>query len=242
MIETLRYGYGEDHVKTVKLEFERFDNITKGDIKRLAGVYMAYNSNDKVIYVGESRNVWQRVPNHFQQARGKFWKEISYVMVAYIDLDRYERHIIEGILVSKYQPQFNFSDEMINTKPMGKHADKIEDIVYYIKHLNYPYGRVAKALKMGADTVKKYADLPIDLPKDYKPKYYVKPSKETKQYTKITQGVFNEIRKFLENNPQMTNKDVAEKFNTYGSRIGEIKRLEYPAFKMWEEARLKATV
>ena len=241
MIETLRYGYGEDHIKTVKLEFERFDNITKGDIKRLAGVYMAYNSNDKVIYVGESRNVWQRVPNHFHN-RGKFYKEISYVMVAYIELDRYERHIIEGILVSKYQPQFNFSDEMINTKPMGKHSDKIEDIVYYIKHLNYPYGRVAKALKMGTETVKKYADFPIDLPKDYEPKYYVKPSKETKEYVKITQGLFNEISDFIELNPTMTNKDIAEKFGTYGSRIGEIKNPKYPAFIKWAEARTKATV
>ena len=237
MKETLMYGYGAN-IKGVELEFTKITDETKYTIENSAGIYLAYNSNDEVIYVGESKSMNKRVPVHFGIG-GKFHEELSYMMVAYVEVDRYERHIIEGILFQKYQPKHNSNDESINIKnKLG--ADLVHDIYYYVNVKHYPVGRVADGLNVSRNTVSNYANSELVLPENYEPVRFVKAPLRNK-YTKINQHSFNEIRKVMETEYRVTNVEIAKRFNTYDSVVSQIRNLKTPQYKAWEKLRTRAT-
>jgi hypothetical protein len=237
MKETLMYGYGAN-IKGLELDFIKITDETKYTIENSAGIYLAYNSNDEVIYVGESKTLNKRVPVHFGIG-GKFHEELAYMMVAYVEADRYERHIIEGILFQKYQPKHNSNDDSLKFKNKLS-AELLHDIYYYVNVKGYPIGRVADGLKVSSGTVSKYANSELVLPENYKPVRYVRDSVRNK-YTKITRQSFNEIREIIEKEYKVTNLEIAKRFNTYDSMISQIRNLKTPQFQAWEELRKRAT-
>lgn len=81
---------------------------TKKLLKKQAGVYIIFNSKNKIIYIGESCDIRSRVFTHLSSA--KFRYEIELIAVFYKDMDRYERITLEAMLTKQYAPKHDRSD------------------------------------------------------------------------------------------------------------------------------------
>ena len=67
-------------------------------------IYLFYNNNNIVIYVGHTQNIANRMSKHIEES--PFWEEVSYIMCAETlnlnSLADYERYYIQ-----KYKPKYN---------------------------------------------------------------------------------------------------------------------------------------
>lgn len=67
-------------------------------------VYIVYNCDNEVIYVGQSINIDSRIANHIENTA--WWNEVTIVIIAEVEepvrLDDYERYYIQ-----KYNPKYN---------------------------------------------------------------------------------------------------------------------------------------
>ncbi|MCR5021976.1 GIY-YIG nuclease family protein [Ruminococcus sp.] len=67
-------------------------------------IYLFYDKNNIVIYIGHTQNIAKRMSKHIEES--PFWKEVSYIMCAETpdlnSLADYERYYIQ-----KYKPKYN---------------------------------------------------------------------------------------------------------------------------------------
>lgn len=81
-------------------EPEKITTLLK-NIDEKGGIYLLYDSAEKLIYIGQSDNLWERI---FQQL--KVMPDAKAFRVVYID-DPYEREIYETAMINSLKPSKN---------------------------------------------------------------------------------------------------------------------------------------
>lgn len=104
-----------DGLKMMMLKAPKDDGVVlidsyKETVKEKAGVYRIYNDQDKLMYVGQSRNLKRRIGEHFRGKRkGYFIYKVKYFYVecednfvtnSYLDL-------YETLLIRELKPRYN---------------------------------------------------------------------------------------------------------------------------------------
>ena len=98
-------------------------NLKKESIikKNKIGVYLFYNDNKEVVYIGKTKNclkhrIHYHIINSIQEYRlnrgdleecFKLYKRLKYKYLSYIQLDEEYIHFIESYLINKYKPIYN---------------------------------------------------------------------------------------------------------------------------------------
>ncbi|PAW43717.1 hypothetical protein CKQ69_30930 [Bacillus toyonensis] len=163
-------------------------------------------------------------------------------MYAYLNEDRYERGIIEGLLVDKYRPALNCNDEMTGEAKSNVPKSVAYDTLYYIKHTNIRDFVIGRAL--GVDTkfvnnCRHFGNLNhLTLPEGYKPNVVITPEfiqNAVITRKRVSKETFNQVRDLLEEGSRPTK--VSRKLGIDVSTVANIKHLRTATFKKWEEQR-----
>ncbi|MDF3555516.1 GIY-YIG nuclease family protein [Bacillus cereus] len=247
--EELVYGF-RDNETYLTLYFSRVDLEDFKTLQPRAGVYMIYSKENELMYIGETTSLYRRMfyhltPNHGKKELNK--DTVGHVMFAYLDEDRYERGIIEGLLVQKYRPALNCDDEMKADAMLKVDKEIAYDTLYYLKHTNIRDFVIAKAL--GVDNhfvtnVRKGGNLNhLTLPEGYKPTVEITPefiegAVITRNHT--SQTTFNQIRELLEEGNKPI--EISRQLGVNPVTVSNIKNLRGLKFKKWEEQRTNKAV
>lgn len=244
-VEELVYGNkGNETYLTLYLTKVTVDEINK--VENRGGIYMIYDLKGELMYVGESKRLNGRIREHFSKSKGK--KEINkdtigHILFNYVGVDRYERAVIEGLLVNKYKPALNCTDEMLCKIQANLEESVVKDIIYYSRNTPIKDYIVAKAMQIDAETVSNikrgeaYGHVQIE--KDYTPvvkisQEFVEKSKFTK--TTVTKEMFNTARELLEEG-LYKQCVIAKKLGVSSFTLNKIKNLYYPKYQKWEGER-----
>lgn len=97
---------------TFRLSFYQYDIAKTGNFPTGSGVYLLLDKDGKVIYVGESKALRKRLRNHLcGDGRSKyFYQQIAKVYIAELSVGKYQRQVVEGLLVTQYNPPYNIGD------------------------------------------------------------------------------------------------------------------------------------
>ena len=85
---------------------------------KMCGVYILYDKNKQIIYVGKSKNVRNRLVNHLfldsinmyisdEQRSKMLSKRKDSVYFSYIEVECKYMHLLEVGLITKHQPKYN---------------------------------------------------------------------------------------------------------------------------------------
>lgn len=249
MIEKITYGYGEV-IKTISLEFK---TVSPNELKEAItiegkGLYLIHGSKGSVIYVGESMRLKARLQSHIRGHDNAkyYYKGIEKISYCKFDCEVYERRLIEGILIAKYQPLYN-SDDMTAFKNRSEsrqtvELDQIYHILYYSK-LGVKQAILEEHLQIKRATIQNYVSgvsgADIELPEDFKPIIVIDiDNKENIGLQRVNKEVFNEVRAMLELGLKHVN--IADKLNIHPVNVTYIKQLKYKKFQQWEQERQEA--
>jgi predicted GIY-YIG superfamily endonuclease len=88
------------------------ENLTAVSIKHGRGIYLFYTSDDKLLYVGKSENIKNRIRTHLSgkdSATGKFINFVSKISIIYVDWDvnRQALFSVERWFITNLKPVFN---------------------------------------------------------------------------------------------------------------------------------------
>jgi predicted GIY-YIG superfamily endonuclease len=88
------------------------ENLTAKSIIHGRGIYLLYTSDDKLLYVGKSENIKNRIRTHLggkDVATGKFVKFVSKIRVIYVDWDVHRQNLfrVERWIIGNLKPAFN---------------------------------------------------------------------------------------------------------------------------------------
>jgi excinuclease UvrABC nuclease subunit len=99
-----------------KVTFTEYAKDKTGELPLGSGVYILINRKGKVLYVGESKALRKRLRNHLcGDGRSKaFYRQIEFIFIAELNAGKYERQIIEGLLVTKFNPPYNCGDRAVS--------------------------------------------------------------------------------------------------------------------------------
>tara|TARA_R110000796_G_scaffold232080_1_gene350235 strand:+ start:684 stop:1127 length:444 start_codon:yes stop_codon:yes gene_type:complete len=97
--------------------------------KNKSGVYLFYNNNKEVVYIGKSVNcLKQRIHHHIInvikdylisiediEERFRLYKRNNYKYLSFVEVDESNVHFVESYLINKYKPLYNieFNKEFI---------------------------------------------------------------------------------------------------------------------------------
>ncbi|HDR3499676.1 TPA: GIY-YIG nuclease family protein [Bacillus toyonensis] len=243
-VEELVYGdKGNETYLTLflnRIEVEDFDKL-----QNRAGVYIIYNTENEPIYIGETSSVGRRVKEHLIPSNKKRIEKdtIGYVSFNYLDnADRYERSVIEGLLVQKYRPALNCDDMMLHDGMTERDTSLIRDVIFYIRNTTLSNRVISMALDVNTSFVKnirtKGTHNAVKLPSGYQPSVTITQDMIEKALVvkRINQTEFNEIREMFEAG-QTNQCEIARKYRVSANTIRLIKILASPRYKKWEEQR-----
>lgn len=250
-VEELVYGFkGNETYLTLYLK--KVEQVNFSQLENRAGVYMIYSNKNELMYIGETTSLKRRIITHLGADYGK--EEInkdtvSHILYAYLDEDRYERGVIEGLLVHKYRPALNCNDAMVGESRSKVDPVVAQEVIYYAKNTEIADHIIAKALNVDNGFVnnirnKGYLNHVI-LPKGYTPKTvitqeFIDENSAVKQNS-ISRTTFFEIRELIERG-SMKQIEIARKFSVEKSTVTRIKNLHYPKYRKWEEQRIGKAV
>lgn len=250
-VEELVYGTrGNETFLTLYLTKATQEELSKLDNR--GGIYMIYNHEDELLYVGESTRLRKRLKSHLLEDYGKVEinkDTFAYVLYQYVGVDKYERCIIEGLLVQKYKPALNCTDEMVRKASATLNDDTVNDVLYYVRNTSIKDYIVAKALNVRRENVR---DMRVgnthahkQLPSGYVPtvhisKEFIEENTQIKT-ARITKEEFNEARELL-NEGLVKQTVIASKLGISNGTVSAIKKLERPTFREWERERLEKAV
>jgi predicted GIY-YIG superfamily endonuclease len=88
------------------------ENLTAKSVTAGRGVYLLYTSDDKLLYVGKSENVKNRIRTHLSgrdPSTGKFINFVSKVRIIYVDwcVGRQSLFSVERWFIGNLRPAFN---------------------------------------------------------------------------------------------------------------------------------------
>jgi hypothetical protein len=87
-------------VRMADIPIPQASGLSQLPTSRVSGIYFLWRK-EQIVYVGQSRNITQRIADHIQEGKKRF-DGMSYIAVEVIRLDRVERYFIETLL-----PQYN---------------------------------------------------------------------------------------------------------------------------------------
>jgi hypothetical protein len=100
-----------------QLEFIELPPVPKSIPRGSAGIYYFMDKNDRVLYVGESKDAYARVVQHLlgKGKSAKFYKQIvrMFFFETYVSCNL--RKVWEGLLIEKWNPPYNVDDEELRT-------------------------------------------------------------------------------------------------------------------------------
>ena len=135
-MKKLVYGIGEKLYSQV-LQLEELTDLTRTkELPRARGVYILFGEDDTVLYVGETKQVRQRVRHHLkgQGPSKRFYKDIRKIKYAHASYDKHLRGLVESLLDVEYKPLYNFKDEDMATSH-GLDEKLLHDIIFYAREL-----------------------------------------------------------------------------------------------------------
>lgn len=97
------------------------------------GVYLVFDSTQKVLYVGRSENIRARWINHHRYAD---LEKMSCIKIAWIEIkSSLQRYVAEAVLIDWFKPVFNLVPGVIN-KPLAqlriRASLRAVDVGYYL--------------------------------------------------------------------------------------------------------------
>lgn len=108
---TLKIDFSLDFLGEIsELPLHIYSPKTQKTIKNETAVYIIFNSENEIIYIGESCDVKSRLKSHLYMSR--FRNEIAFMGVFYKDMDKYERISLEAMLTKQYNPKHDRSDHI----------------------------------------------------------------------------------------------------------------------------------
>lgn len=244
-VEELVYGF-KGNETYLTLYFSRMDLEDFNKLQPRAGVYMIYSKENELMYIGETTSLIRRVRNHLTPNWGK--KELNkdtvgHIEYAYINEDRYERGIIEGLLVQKYRPALNCNDEMCGDSLTKIPKEVQQDAVYYARNTDIRPYIIARALNVDNAIIANLRNLGtfnhLELPEGYTPKVVITQEfidNAVVTFKHVSQTAFNQIREMLEEG-SMKHVEIARKFAITPTTVSNIHHLKTTKFKKMEEAR-----
>jgi len=250
-IEQVVYGTkgNEMYLTLVMKKVETADYY--GTLENKPAIYKFYNKEDKLVYVGETKILRKRVTCHFTKQKAKkvrFTKEdIAYIEYAYVDLDRYSRSIVEGILVSKYKPVFNCEDENILRSRTVHSIEFLKDIQFYLRNTNLKPSVIASAFGVDRivvnDIKRSGTGNELEIPAGYVPSVIIT-DEFAKNYTNkvgtVSKEVFFKIRDEIATGKVKTH--IAKDFGIEVTAIYKVAYLRTKQYQEWEQERVKEVV
>jgi len=245
-IEELVYGTkGNETYLTIVLK-----TITPEKSKQLVNrpaIYKIFDKSGELVYVGETKNLKKRITNHLSTTHSKkeiYFDTVGYIEYAYVDLDRYERAVVEGILVTRYNPKYNCDDIQASKSRLKLSLDQIRDVQFYLRNTDLSVSMIAKAFGFSRTSVRSIKDYGVgntlEIPKSYTPSViiddeFIRNYKATR--TTITQELFNKVRKLMDEGKR--NIDIEEILGIASSTASQIRHLRCGQYQEWEQERVK---
>ncbi|UTV34859.1 GIY-YIG nuclease family protein [Bacillus altitudinis] len=129
MIENLVYGNEKDSTH-ITLHFKRVYVDEVNTLDNRSAVYLVYSKDNELMYVGETSTLKTRLYVHLTPSSGLDISRdtVGYIDYCYLSMDKYERHIIESLLVMKYRPALNAED--VYTTNKGNHRGKVTKVQF----------------------------------------------------------------------------------------------------------------
>ncbi|PDY93210.1 hypothetical protein CON09_08255 [Bacillus anthracis] len=246
IVEELVYGY-KGNETYLTLYFNKVEMAKFNTLQNRSAVYMIYSKENELMYIGETTKLCRRMVLHLNDGRGGKKAinrdTVGYIQYAYLTEDRYERGIIEGLLVQKYKPLLNCDDSMKAGAISKVEKSVIHDALFYIRNTDIPLPILARILGVSQPFLKsiRYGGTFNNevLPKGFKPSILITDQDiEDNSYSRkwVDQNLFNQIRKLLEEG-SLNQSQIAHKYGISDETVRRIKNLVYKKHKQWEAER-----
>lgn len=248
-LEEIVYGTAGNET-SLTIVFRKVTVEEVGKLETRPAVYKVYTKNEGLAYIGETNSLIRRIRGHLCTTEGK--KEINrhtitHIEYVYVQADRYERAVIEGILVSRHKPKLNVTDEM-NLHGRKKIKDEVfNDILFYLRNTDirdYVLSRFFDADREAITNIRHAGTgNTLQLPSGFKPSKII-----TQEFidsciitnTPVTKSQFIKARNMLDQGGIKQNV-IAKEIGISNSTMTNIKKLGRDDFKLWEKERLNAT-
>lgn len=107
-------------IRVLEYFYDNNDRINLStDVKSICGVYVLFDKDLEVLYVGESQNVRRRIVNHISKNNTNsavpVGKKICYYMSVEC-VDKIEMIMVESIFINYMKPKFNAICKFCETK------------------------------------------------------------------------------------------------------------------------------
>jgi hypothetical protein len=246
-IEQVVYGT-KDNETYLTLILKKNETLQAKDFEKRPAIYKIYGKEEELIYVGETTNLCKRMSTHFAKTKTtskRFSREdMSFIEYAYVDLDRYSRSIVEGILVAKYRPVFNCSDEAVLEAKTNFPIPFLMDVQFYLRNTDIKDAIIASALGTNRNTIqlirKSSIGGTLEIPADFVPSVIIT-DEFIKNYkgkrARVSKELFFKIREEFEKGG--TQAGVARKFGLDDRTVHNIYHLKNAEHEAWEQERVK---
>jgi hypothetical protein len=246
-IEQVVYGTKDNEtyltivLKTVKTE----DYII---LENRPAVYKLFDKAGELMYIGETKSLKTRIRNHLSPKTAGHDEihrgTIGYIEYVYLNIDRYERAIVEGILVNRHNPKYNCNDEEKANSIRKVPLEVLKDIQFYLRNTDLPARIIGEGLGQPRALIQsvKHSGTgnDIELPKDFTPSIiitdeFVKNFKAPRK--RITKEVFMNVRNLLDSG--IKGVEVSKLTGVEQAMVSEIKLLKAKKYQKWEQERIK---
>jgi len=244
-IEELVYGTkGNETYLTLVLRKCDLKEVSK--LEKRVAVYVIYSKQGEALYIGETTSLKMRIGEHLKKTgtKGLSHENVGYVEYAYVQADRYERAVIEGLLVNKYKPALNCDDTKTRKSMTLISEENLNDIVFYLNNSEFPNSVIGKALGIPVSSVENVKgrgiDSQVQLPKDYVPSVIITDElvEELKQTTVVTKELFYAVREELALGKN-THNELSVKYKISIANVYNIRDLTAKKYQKWEQERIK---
>lgn len=245
-IEELVYG-SKGNETYLTLVLRKCDVADTYKLETRRGIYLIYGHDNEVLYIGESTSVKRRIKEHLTPNKGYVElnrKTVAYVEYAYVSADKYERAIMEGLLVNKYKPALNCDDDATKSSMTRMPQQLLNDILFYIKNTNYTDRVISNCLGSYFEQVRGVRNSGVParttLPTGFVPSVIIteEMAEEAMKPTEITKELFFEIKGELAAGKE-TQAELAMKHKVSSLIVSEMKNLKQKRYKAWEKERLE---
>lgn len=106
--------------------------INKEELNEMAGIYYLYDRNRQLLYVGQAKNLFNRLIQHRSGHSNSrtFYEDIAYIDVTYVS-DDYAREIYETHAIHELRPSCNRSKSF--TRPKSDAELEAEDRISILR-------------------------------------------------------------------------------------------------------------
>ena len=119
----------------ISTTFKRYDfDKYKSTLKRKAGLYLLYDINNDLLYVGKTKNLLNRLHQHFRGVSNaeRFFRLIDSVKVYFVD-DQLERELYETYIINEFKPTMNISKVYYEGTSLHYELEEYNDHIFAVE-------------------------------------------------------------------------------------------------------------